>query len=58
MSFLSSDNHWDCWCFEPPQSLNLDFQVFVFGKLLRGFIFIIIIIIIIYYYYHETRLNP
>ena len=27
----------DCCCFEPPHSLNLDFQVFVFGKLFRGF---------------------
>ena len=24
-------------CFEPPHSLNLDFQVFVFFKLFRGF---------------------
>ena len=30
-------NHLDCCCFEPPHSLNLDFQVFVFGKLFRGF---------------------
>ena len=30
-------NHLDCGCFEPPHSLNLDFQVFVFGKLFRGF---------------------
>lgn len=22
-------NHWHCCCFEPPHSLNLDFQVFV-----------------------------
>ena len=28
-----SHNHRDCCCFEPPHSLNLDFQVFVFGKL-------------------------
>ena len=32
-----SHNHRDCCCFEPPHSLNLDFQVFVFGKLFRGF---------------------
>lgn len=24
-----SHNHWHCCCFEPPHSLNLDFQVFV-----------------------------
>ena len=29
--------HRDCCCFEPPHSLNLGFQVFVFGKLFRGF---------------------
>ena len=29
-----SHNHGDCCCFEPPHSLNLDFQVFVFDKLL------------------------
>ena len=23
-------NHRDCYCFDPPHSLNLDFQVFVF----------------------------
>ena len=27
----------NCCCFEPPHSLNLDFQVFVFGKLFCGF---------------------
>ena len=32
-----SYNHRDCCCFEPPHSLNLDFQVFVFVKLFRGF---------------------
>ena len=32
-----SHNHRDCCCFEPPHSLNLDFQVFVFVKLFRGF---------------------
>ena len=32
-----SHNHWDCCCFEPPHSLNLDFQVFVFVKLFCGF---------------------
>ena len=32
-----SHNHWDCCCFEPPHSLNLDFQVFVFGKLFHAF---------------------
>ena len=32
-----SQNHRDCSCFELPHSLNLDFQVFVFGKLFRGF---------------------
>ena len=31
-----SHNHRDCCCFDPPQSLNLDFQVFVFVKLFRG----------------------
>ena len=30
-----SHNHRDCCCFEPPHSLNLNFQVF--GKLFRGF---------------------
>ena len=29
--------HRDCCCFEAPHSLNLGFQVFVFGKLFRGF---------------------
>ena len=33
----SSYNNRDCCCFEPPHSLNLDFQVFVFDKLFRGF---------------------
>ena len=33
---IINHNHRDC-CFEPPYSLNLDFQVFVFGKLFRGF---------------------
>ena len=28
-----SHNHWDCCCFEPPNSLNLDFRVVVFVKL-------------------------
>ena len=32
-----SHNHRDCCCFELPHSLNLDFQVLVFGKLFRGF---------------------
>ena len=33
-----SHNHRDCSsCFEPPHSLNLDFQVFVIVKLFRGF---------------------
>ena len=32
-----SHNHRDCCCFEPPHSLNLNFQVVVFGKLFRGF---------------------
>ena len=32
-----SHNHWDCCSIEPPHSLNLDFQVFVFVKLFRGF---------------------
>ena len=32
-----SHNHRDCCCFEPAHSLNLDFQVFVFVKLFRGF---------------------
>ena len=32
-----SHNHRNCCCFEPPHSLNLDFQAFVFGKLFRGF---------------------
>ena len=32
-----SHNHWDCCCFEPPHSLKLNFLVFVFGKLFRGF---------------------
>ena len=32
-----SHNHRDCCCFEPAHSLNFDFQVFVFGKLFRGF---------------------
>ena len=32
-----SHNLRDCFCFEPPQLLNLDFQVLVFGKLFRGF---------------------
>ena len=31
-----SHNHRNCCCFEPPHSLNLDFQVFVFVKLFRG----------------------
>ena len=30
-------NHLNCCCFEPPHSLNLNFQVFVFAKLFRGF---------------------
>ena len=30
-------NHRDCCCFEPAHSLNLDFQVLVFLKLVRGF---------------------
>ena len=30
-------NHRDSCCFEPPHSLNLDFQGFVFGKLFRSF---------------------
>ena len=42
-----SHNHRDCCCFEPPHSLNLDFQIFVFVELFRGFDCIIIIIIII-----------
>ena len=33
----SSHNNRDCCYFEPPHSLNLDFLVFVFGKLFRGF---------------------
>ena len=32
-----SHNHWDCCCFKPPHSLNVDFQVFVFVKLFHGF---------------------
>ena len=32
-----SHNHRNCCCFEPPHSLNLDFQVFVFVKLFCGF---------------------
>ena len=33
-----SHNHPDCSsCFEPPHPLYLDFQVFVFVKLFRGF---------------------
>ena len=32
-----SHNQRDCCCFEPPPSLNLDFQVFVFVKLFSGF---------------------
>ena len=32
-----SHNHLNCCCFEPSHSLNLDFQVFVFAKLFRGF---------------------
>ena len=32
-----SHNHWDCCSIEPPHSLNLDVQVFVFVKLFRGF---------------------
>ena len=32
-----SQNHWDCCCFEPPRSLNLDFLVFVFVELFLGF---------------------
>ena len=31
-----SHNHRNCCCFEPPHSLNLDFQVFVFVKLFHG----------------------
>ena len=29
---IINHNRRDCCCFEPPYSLNLDFQVFVFGK--------------------------
>ena len=32
-----SRNHRDCCCFESSRSPNLNFQVFVFGKLFRGF---------------------
>ena len=32
-----SHNHRNCGCFEPPHSLNLDFQVFVLVNLLPGF---------------------
>ena len=32
-----SHNHRNCCYFEPPHSLNLDFQVLVFLKLFRGF---------------------
>ena len=32
-----SHNHQDYGCFEPPHSLNLDFQVFIFDKFFRGF---------------------
>ena len=32
-----SHSHRDCCRFEPPHLLNLDFQVFVFVKLFRGF---------------------
>ena len=32
-----SHNHRDCCCFEPPHSLNLDFQIVVFVKLFCGF---------------------
>ena len=34
---MGSHNQRDCCCFEAPNSLNLDFQVFVFVKLFRGF---------------------
>jgi len=32
-----SYNYRECCCFEPPNSFYLDFQIFVFVKLFRGF---------------------
>ena len=32
-----SHNHQDCCSFEPPHLRNLDFQVYVFGRLFRRF---------------------
>ena len=48
-----SHNHRDCCCFEPPHSLDLDFQVFVFVKLFRGFDYYYY-----YYYYYYCKLIP